>query len=150
GPARAKDIEVLIMDSSELRKLDPHIAGIVGQNFLLQHNYLIDYRQRLLSFELTDEIQKRVSGERIPLAVKGLKMMVSAETKSGAQDKLLVSLDCGASLVVLFRKGSLAANAAMKTDMLEVATKNGNRHFNQARIPALKIGSQTFHDLTVA
>ena len=65
SPASAKNLEVLVTDLRQLKEVDPRIVGIVGQNFLLEHNYLIDYQRRLLSFEVTDEIRRRVSGERI-------------------------------------------------------------------------------------
>lgn len=43
GSAHAENVEVLIQELPELRKLDSHVCGIIGQNFLSHWNYLLDY-----------------------------------------------------------------------------------------------------------
>src|ERR1700722_3594475 len=65
GAGHAENVEVLVQDLSELRNVDSHIQGIVGQNFLSHFNYLLDYRRHALQIEQASEIRENTEGEPI-------------------------------------------------------------------------------------
>jgi len=148
--ARAKDLEALVADLRELRKMDSRIAGVVGQNFLSQFNYLLDSRKHSLRFETAAEIRQVISEERVPLEVKGQRMLVPADMQSASQEKLFLLLDSGASSLVLFRRGPLAASLAMQSSFFELTTANASGSLAAGRVRFLKVGPQIFHNLAVA
>ena len=51
GTTRVVNFPVLIQDLSELQKIDSHIEGVLGQDFLVHFNYLLDYRKRSVRIE---------------------------------------------------------------------------------------------------
>ncbi|MDQ3129284.1 MAG: retroviral-like aspartic protease family protein [Acidobacteriota bacterium] len=53
----AENTEVLWSDLPELRRLDKRISGVLGQNFLAQFNFTLDFRERRINFANTDENQ---------------------------------------------------------------------------------------------
>jgi len=149
GSARAENVRVLVQALAELRKLDSHIEGIVGQNFLLRFNYLLDYRKHSLRFEVAHEIRDAIEGTRVPIEVSENKMMVISEAQSIGHAKLLLQLDSGASSVVLIRKTSRALKLPIE-DAGQESTSSGQVGFLVGHLQSLTIGSQQFHDIVVA
>src|SRR5580658_1801208 len=43
GEVQVKNLPVLVQNLAEIRKMDPQIQGIAGQDFLSHFNYLLDY-----------------------------------------------------------------------------------------------------------
>lgn len=86
GPAHVDNLPVLIQDLFELRKLDPQIEGIVGQDFLSHFNYLLDYRRHSLRFERYDEIRTGIDGDILPMETSDNKMRVAVEVQSGSRN----------------------------------------------------------------
>ncbi|MBZ5504154.1 MAG: aspartyl protease family protein [Acidobacteriia bacterium] len=150
GSAAVSDVEVLVEDMPELRKLDPHLRGILGQNFLSHFNYALDYRRRLLHLESQNELRDSTIGKRVPLEATGSRMVIQAEMPSLGIAKAHLLLDSGSSDLVLFRKmeqlspSQLGGNSSLvnsRSDSLEVA---------MLRIHSLTIGDQHFHDIKLA
>ncbi len=90
GPANARDVEVLVEDLSELRKVDSHIVGFLGQNFLGQFNYLIDYKRHTIRVEQGNELSSAMAGNRTQVEMsEGMIWLVpSGELQSKNQRKL--------------------------------------------------------------
>src|ERR1700733_11181257 len=57
GQVQVRNLPVLVQDLAEIRKMDPQIQGIAGQDFLSHFNYLLDYPKHTIRFELADEIR---------------------------------------------------------------------------------------------
>jgi Aspartyl protease len=76
GSVQVENLYVLTQDLRELRKIDVQIEGIVGQNFLSQFNYLLDYRKHVVRFELGNEIQDVIDGEQVPIEAWESRMLV--------------------------------------------------------------------------
>jgi predicted aspartyl protease len=149
GVAHAENVEVLVQDLAEFRKLDSHIQGIAGQNFLSQFNYLLDYRKRALRIELGREIRDNIDGDPVSLERRENMMIVPSEAQSRGGAKLRLLLDSGANLVVLTRKPSQALDQATHQNWLEV-TSSGQAGMQVGHVRALTVGSQKFHDIAVA
>lgn len=149
GQARVENLEVLVQDLGEMRKLDSRIQGMVGQNFLSHLNYLLDYRKHSLSIEQADEIHDDMEGDRIPMEVTDNKMIVTSEAQSLGRAKLRLLLDSGANSVVLIQKASHALNLSGQANWVEV-TSTGQVGMQVGRVRSLTVGSQQFHDIAVA
>ena len=101
GSMRVDDVPVLVQDLTELRKLDPQIEGIAGQNFIAHFNYLIDYRKHLLGIEQDHEIRDAIDGVHVSIEAAENRMFVVADGHAFGRAKLNLLLDSGADSVVL-------------------------------------------------
>jgi hypothetical protein len=149
GAAHVENLEVLVQDLAELRKVDSHIEGIVGQNFLAHFNYLLDYRKHLVRIELANEIRDAIDGDQVKVEVSEDKMLVASEAQSLGHARLRLLLDSGANSVILIRKSFQAPDFSAQRGWLEV-TSSGQVGLQVGRVRGLSIGSQQFHDLAVA
>ena len=149
GPARVDNLVVLIQDLAELRRLDSHIEGIAGQNFLSHFNYLLDYRKHMVRVELANEIQDAIQGEKVPVEVSENRMIVASQAQSRGRTKLRLLVDSGANSVVLIHAASQALNLPIQEGGLEL-TSSGQVGSQVGRVDMLTVGSQQFHDLAVA
>jgi predicted aspartyl protease len=149
GPAHANGLPVLIQDLSELRKLDPHIEGIVGQDFLSHFNYLLDYRKRCVRFERDDEIRSAIDGDHLAMERSDHRMIVPVEMRSGGVARLRLLLDSGANSLVLMRKSSQALNLPAQANGME-NTSSGQAGVQVGTIQTLTVGSQEFRNISVA
>ena len=146
GPFHVHDIPVLVKDLANMRKLDSHIVGIVGQNFLSHFNYLIDYRRHLMSIELGNEIRDSTDGEHVEIDSTENRMMVASEAQSRGKAKLHLVLDSGTHSVVLLRSASQALSIPKRETVLE-ETSDGQVVLQKGRLQALTVGSQKLHDI---
>jgi predicted aspartyl protease len=148
GSLHVNNVSVLVKDLSNMRKLDSHIVGVLGQNFLSHFNYLIDYRKHLVRFESGDEIRNIADGDHVAIELTGDRMMVAAEAHSRRATGLNLLLDSGAPSVVLLRTASQTLNIPKETTALE-ETSDGQVELQKGRIPEMTVGSQTLHDVAV-
>jgi predicted aspartyl protease len=149
GAAHVENLPVLVQDLSELRKIDSHIEGIAGQNFLSHFNYLIDYRRRLIHIEQGDEIRGAIEGDPVAMEVSENRMMVASEAQSAGRAKLRLLLDSGANSVVLTGGASQALNLPAQESGIE-STSSGQVGLPVGRVQVLTVGAQRFHDIAVA
>jgi predicted aspartyl protease len=150
GPVHVENLPVLVQDLTELRKLDSHIEGIAGQDFLSHFNYLLDYRRHSIRIELASEIRDLMQGDRVPMETSENRMIVESEAQSPGRAKLRLLLDSGAnSLVLIHTASSQAVNLPTEERGLEV-TSSGQIGLNVGRVHALTVGSEQFHDIAVA
>ena len=149
GQVQVRNLPVLIQDLAEIRKLDSHVQGIAGQDFLSHFNYLLDYPKHTIRFELADEIRDAIEGERVPVEVVGNRMMVASEARSYHEAKLSLRLDSGANSVVVMRTASQALDLLTHQNGL-ASTSGGQVGMKVGRLDQLKVGSQRFQDISVA
>jgi hypothetical protein len=150
GAAAVPDLEVLLQDMAELRRLDAHICGIVGQNFLSHFNYALDYGRRSLRIELGSELRESLSAERVQIEISEGKMLVPAELHSFGRTKMRLLLDSGANSLILFRKMAQVRPAGLSATLLGADSHDNARGIRMGQVDALTVGSRQFRDLTVA
>jgi len=148
GPGSVKNLPVLVEDLSDLRKMDPSIEGIAGQNFLSHFNYLLDYRKHWVRIERADEIQRGICGDRVPIAGANNRMIVASEVQSVGRAKLHLLLDSGANTLILLPAASHELTLSTRESGTET-TSGGRVVLQMGRIHTLKVGSQQFHDIAV-
>jgi predicted aspartyl protease len=149
GAAEVKNLEVLVQDLSELRKMDPLIEGIAGQNFLSHFNYLIDYHRRAMRIEEHREIRDAIEGDPIAIEAVENRMMIAAEAKGRNQATLRLLLDSGANSVVLLRRAARELNLPSHGGGMEL-TSSGAVGLKVGQIEQLALGSQHFHGVAAA
>lgn len=149
GAARVENLPVLVQDLAELKKMDSHIEGIAGQDFLSHFNYLIDYGKHSVRIEQGDEIRGSLKGDPVSIEVSGHRMIIASEAQSIGRANLHFLLDSGANSVVLLPGASREINLPVQESRGDV-TSSGHVELKVGRIHMLKVGSQQFHDLVVA
>lgn len=147
GSVQAENVEVLIQDLPELRKIDSHLRGIVGQNFLSHWNYLLDYRRHTLRFETANEIEEAIEGERVPIDTRENKMLIASEAQAQGRARLRLLLDSGSNSVILMPKASQAIDASSQAWL--TAANGSQAGMRMGRVRELVVGSRQFHDLSV-
>ena len=146
GPFHVDNVPVLVKDLANMRKLDSHIVGIVGQSFLSHFNYLIDYRKYLVSIESGNEIRDNTEGEHVEIESTENRMMVASEAQSRGNAKLRLVLDSGTHSVVLLRAASQGLSIPKQETVLE-ETSDGQVELQKGRLQVLTVGSQKLHDI---
>lgn len=147
GHSRVDDLQVLLQELPELRRLDPRIAGILGQNFLAHFNYILDYRRQVVRFESENEVRDTIDGERVAIESKDHRMVVASEAQSGASAGLRLVLDSGADSLVLFRAASQTLNVPRQSPSLQVVS-GGEVKMQAGRVNLLTVGSDKLHEVT--
>jgi predicted aspartyl protease len=148
GAMRVENVEVVVKDLSELRKFDPHIEGIAGQNFLAHFSYLVDYQKHLIRIERDTEIRDAIGGQRVPLETGENQMLIPLEAQSRNHAKLRLLLDSGANSVVLLRTAARTLDLSPQAEGVET-TSSGQIGLQFGRLRELVVGPEKFHDLAV-
>lgn len=149
GPAQVDNLAVLIQDLAMLRKTDPHIEGIAGQDFLSHFNYLLDYRSHSIRIEQDNEIRGAIDGDPVPIDVGGSRAIVGSEAQSISHAKLRLLLDSGADFVVLLPRASQRLGLPAQNSGIEVTSSSGEIELQVGRVRSLTVGSEQFRDITV-
>jgi predicted aspartyl protease len=151
GRASVEQVEVLVQDLAPMRKVDSHIAGIVGQNFLGHFNYLIDFKRHTIRVEQGDEIQAAIEGNRTSVEMKEGRMLVASELQSRTRTRLRLLLDSGANYLTLFHAASLGLSATPPPAANRVSNTGGEESgTNLGNVKLLIVGQQQFRNISAA
>lgn len=114
GSASDQGVEVMITDV----KL-PGVDGVLGQNWLVRHDYLLDYRGRRLVLDAS--VPER--GVRAALRTSDGRPGISADVNGRRQDLVI---DSGASVLILFGQSATGGDSVVLTNGGSVETKTGS------------------------
>jgi predicted aspartyl protease len=148
GQQTATGIEVLISELREVRNVELKLAGVLGQNFLAQFNYLIDYRAQQLTFEESSELKTRFCGAQLPFTMHEGRLLVSLAVK---RHTWRLVLDSGSGTMLLFGRQDMALDwetSLVETQLLR--TDMGSRPVLQRRLRSLQLGPVRLVGLPVA
>jgi predicted aspartyl protease len=149
GSALAENLEALITDLGSIRTLHYGICGVLGQNFLSQFNYLLDYREKRIEFEADCDVEHRMDGTRLPFSeIEGL-IAVSGQSASSKAWRLV--LDSASEGLILFGRPALASDFEIShTGIACLATTiAGHKEVEQGRLRTLRIGELILADMPV-
>lgn len=141
GANSAKDVGVLIMDLPAIHKIDKEICGILGQNFLAQFNYLLDFDKRRIVFDADGELENRLRGKQVLIEIEENRILIDVNIKQNIRRFLL---DSGAANIILF--GSTGIEKS-KTSFVKLSTNTGDGAAQNAWLDFLQIGDKTFYNL---
>jgi len=148
GEKSATDVEALFSDLREARAVKPEICGVLGQNFLSQFNYLINYRERRIEFEDEDEMEKSLRGARLPIEWNEGRALITPDGKA----RLRLVLDSGTPAMILFNAGARAAGLNWEPGdqrQFRLNSSAGVRIARQRRLRGFRVGGAEFQDLLV-
>lgn len=101
----------VIQEIAELKAADPHIRGILGENFLAHFDLLIDNRQQILCLDESRTLAQAVKGKHIPLEQPHgprdempftRPLLVSARLTTADVAPVLLRLDSGSNAALLY------------------------------------------------
>lgn len=157
GGHRVPDVLAVIDNLTELHRADRRIRGIVGENFLMHFDLLVDNDHAALCLDDTGALAAAMKGTRIPLRQPygpdhGLPLMrplVIGAHVEGIPDSLLLRLDSGSNAPVIYgqRKQSLQL-AGLNAQMLKRFVDGVEQDFAVLSPKNVSIGRQTFRQVT--
>jgi predicted aspartyl protease len=148
GSMQVHDLPVMVQDLAPLRRFDSRLQGIVGQDFLLHFNYLIDYHRLVVRIEAATEIRDTIDGDHVSIEAGGNRMIVPAQGQSLRRATLRLLLDSGTSSFVLLRSGAQALDVPAFQTAQEVTT-GGSVNLRIGQVQRLEVGSAQLHDVPV-
>jgi hypothetical protein len=151
GNASVKGLEVVCTDLKKVYSLDSEIYGVLGQNFLVRFNYLLDYRERKIVLDEDGNVRKNLVGAEFPIEVDGCRDYVLYDAGWPAQQPVRFMLDSGSRFPVIFENPQV--NSALRIER-ETATAYtpgsiAGRDVDTGRIRSFRIGSETINNLSV-
>lgn len=149
GPIDSGPLSVLVQPLSELKAIDTHVRGLLGQDVLLHSNFLIDNRRHLIRFDDDGVLLAGLTGDRISVtpvrtragALVSPLVAVPVQAAGNAQPLYLL-LDSGADMVVF--QPFVKPIPSIPGGTRWIADENGKRSPATSFHTRLSIGSETF------
>ena len=143
GASAASDVEALVSGLEQIRRLDPRVCGVLGQNYLGLFNYTLDYAGRAVEFEGAGGAPPP-AGERVPFALEEGKLIVAAFSEAYSERALRLVLDAAATSLVIFDDAASQGRAG------RLLTEAGSLAAGLARLRILRVGGARIRDVLVA
>ena len=154
--------KVLVYGLLNLRSVDPHVRGILGEDFLEHFDMLIDYAHKLLCFDDSAVMRAEVKGPHIALVAPAQtadgaplpKLLIIAARLSGETRPVRMVLDSGANIPYLYNTSQRLVPQSMAPisfggRSLVGSGADGNHHVFSALPPQeVKIGSLVLPSVT--
>lgn len=147
GSKTAHNLEVLVSDLQAVRSVVPNVCGVLGQNFLSQFSYLLDFSNRQMYFEENGEFENRLCGLRLPFETHEGRILVPAS------NHLRLVLDSAISTLSFFDAATQIKTLTFtgsKLQPMKATTDAGTRTIWQGQLQTFNIGQVTFQNLAVA
>jgi len=112
GPSTVADLEVLEFDVQNIRPRYPNLRGVLGEDFLLQFDMLIDNDHRMLCLDDSTALRVALKGPRIAPEINSAtrhipyNSLIFAVRLSDASRPIRLQLDSGANESVLYNAAS--------------------------------------------
>jgi predicted aspartyl protease len=145
GSARVESLLATSLPANAADMLGDGILGVLGQDFLSQFNYTLDYRASRLSWDDEDQIEK---GVRLALEPSHGRFVVRLPQDERCRCPVRLVPDSGADGVVLFAgtdADHLPLDAAGSS--IRLSTLVGEGTARGVTVRALVVGSATLWDL---
>jgi predicted aspartyl protease len=138
GSAAVDELLATSLTAAAAGVLGDGIAGVIGQDFLSQFDYTLDYRRSALIWE--HDLDDR-PGVRVPLVPAAGRFLIEVPRPETGDPPLRLVPDSGANALVLFRRAA-DANVAIETGAasFELASMAGRVSAQAARVRAFDVG----------
>jgi hypothetical protein len=132
---------VAVQDLGPIQAADPHIRGVLGENFLAHFGVLIDYPRRLICLDEANLLEATLGGERIPLVTPKHpdnelqftgRLVIRVNLSDAGDRPVLLQVDSGSDGPILY-----ADNKALEQPILKRATLRGEEASQAQRAFAL-------------
>jgi predicted aspartyl protease len=144
GIVTKRDLLASVIDEQGLTAIGVDLDGILGQDFLMDQTYTLDYRHHRLIWHTASPLDR--SGVRLALSDEEGRWLVELP-QSGVNRNLRMVPDSGASGLVLFDRGA-AVPLSLKpvSQGASVITITGSLDARAAVVTRMSIGSITLRD----
>lgn len=152
GPKSAQNVTVLCTELHEVRAINSKIRGVLGQNFLAGHDYILNYRDQLIEFEENGEFANSLKGARLPVERDRGRVLVVTQPSSPQKEASKLVMDSGASSVVVFKSASRNSDLEIELDVnggMSASTILGSQTISTGRLRRLQVGAEKFAGLPV-
>ncbi len=151
GGASISGPEVSSLDLCKVFSIDSDIHGILGQDFLRQFNYLLDYRAQRILLEEGDNLEQEMRGVHIPIEQRDYRDHVHYDPADESEAAVHFMLDSGSRFPVIFQNPRVDSTLQISRDntVLCVAGPLGSRDVESGRIRTLRVGQASFRNLPV-
>jgi hypothetical protein len=142
---------------SQLQTSNPHIRGILGQNFLAHFDLLIDYHHKLFCLDETGQLQQSLTGEHLPLVEPRTREtdfpfaqpLVIQVRLAGSSRQTLLRLDSGANMPLLYDGDQDSPSWIQKQPSLTGrGVGNSNQAFISISPQLIRLGSLALSQVT--
>jgi hypothetical protein len=150
GGSEVSELGAIIDTLDEVKLKAPGVRGVLGEDFLSNFDFLIDYKERILSFGEDAPAGERCRFETLG-SYRGLpttnRLLVEAEFMDVSGGKVQLQLDTGAKMPELFPvRHDFFPSQPWAGSMAFSSGPNGTTIHSRVTI---KIGSTTVHDQDV-
>jgi predicted aspartyl protease len=148
GEKTLANVGALVTPLERIRARDSRVHGVLGQNFLLQFNYTLDYGNRRIVFDGAGVATRR--GARVPFEWSDSRLIVSVRTSASDLGSLRLVLDAAATEFILFERPPVKFTLDLSPlgDRMAL-TEAGSRAVRTAKMRFLQIGDERLNDLPV-
>ncbi len=150
GEELMNNIHALCFDLRKLYSFGYGIMGVLGQDFLSRFNYLISYRERMMTFDKDGSLKSSLAGKHLAVERNQAKFHVSVQPVVGGEKPLRFMLDSGAPEPVVFVKPSEAPSldiVHMESNEVVAQTSVGRRTMRPCRIGTFRIDGLTLRNV---
>ena len=157
GSSTADGVLAAVQNLSQLLAVDPHIRGVLGENFLRNFDVLIDYEHNILCLDETKQMGQRVRGERVPLAAATRQegktplretLVVPVQLSGSKAPTVRLLLDSGISGPLLYHRGNTAKVASDKALIRWAGADGVNQVFVVMAPQRIEIGTRSFPEVS--
>ncbi len=151
GNASVKGLEVACADLKKVHSLDSEIHGILGQDFLVQFNYLLDYRERKIVLEENGNLRKELDGAEFPIELNSCRDYFQYDPGPEVQQPVRFMLDSGSRFLVIFENPRINSTLRIEREIPTMYSPGlvAGRGVDAARIRTLRIAGETINNLSV-
>jgi hypothetical protein len=150
-------LEINTLEGVQFGPLEGRVQGILGENFLMNFDLLIDNEHQTLILDRTSSLADTLAGEHLQLSRFGTfnnaptpgRIVVQLTVPSFLQKPLLFLVDSGTNAAVLYpAPGGLALRAMQSSQHGELRDLNDSRDC-VFQTTTLKLGSGTFRGINL-
>ncbi len=151
GNAAVTGLEVVCADLRKIYSLDSEIQGILGQNFLVRFNYLLDYRERRIVLDKGGDLRRNLDGTELPIEVNGDRDYFQYDSGSAAQQPVRFMLDSGTPIPVIFENPQINSALSIVREIPTMYSPGSvaGRRVDAGRIRTLSLNGATINNLSV-
>jgi len=157
GSAQSEGLLASVAPASQLDVITRGVEGIIGQDFLFDLNYTLDYRRKRLAWRDDDA---HADGVRLPLVAQEGRYLVRIASGNSDRTVLLVPDSGSSGFVAYERNGRTAAFALFAADrfggpgsepsLTTVHSLSGEQFARTMTLDELRLGSLTMRNQRVA
>jgi len=152
GPKSVRSLTVLCAEPRDIHAMSPKIRGVLGQNFLSEFDYILNYRDQRIDFEEGGEYARKLQGARLPVERDRGRVLVTTKPSSPQKRASKLVMDSGATNVVVFTVRTKKADLEIELDVnggINASTMVRSQTVSTGRLRNLEIGTEKFSWLAV-